>query len=136
MDVSTDLPARGDRTHLGRDSRKSPAIVALLKLLSTGTGCHIYEDTEVETIEGTPITATTTGGQRIHCEHVLVATHVPLQGKPDFFPRRYCSRSSRPIRRTSSEAGLRAAAFPRGCSGTPGIPTTTCAWIARAIMTM
>ena len=56
-------------------------LIALLRLLSNGKGCHVFESTEVETIDGTPITATTTSGPRIHCEHVLVATHVPLQGK-------------------------------------------------------
>ena len=56
-------------------------LVALLRLLSTGKGCQVFEQTEIEEIEGTPITATTRGGQRIHCEHVLIATHVPLQGK-------------------------------------------------------
>ena len=56
-------------------------LLALLRLLSTGKGCQVYETTEIAEIEGTPITATTTDGHRIHCEHVLIATHVPLQGK-------------------------------------------------------
>jgi glycine/D-amino acid oxidase-like deaminating enzyme/nitrite reductase/ring-hydroxylating ferredoxin subunit len=56
-------------------------LIALLRLLSSGKGCQVFENTEIDEIEGTPITATTTGGQRIHCEHVFIATHVPLQGK-------------------------------------------------------
>jgi glycine/D-amino acid oxidase-like deaminating enzyme/nitrite reductase/ring-hydroxylating ferredoxin subunit len=56
-------------------------LLALLRLLSAGKGCQVYENTEIEDIEGTPITATTSDGHRIHCEHVLIATHVPLQGK-------------------------------------------------------
>ncbi len=56
-------------------------LLALLRLISTGKGCQVYESTEIEEIEGTPITATTRDGHRIHCEHVLIATHVPLQGK-------------------------------------------------------
>ena len=38
------------------------------------------------TSKGTPITATTSSGARIHCEHVLIATHVPLQGKSGLLP--------------------------------------------------
>ena len=56
-------------------------LIALLRLLSTGKGCQVYEQTTVEDVEGTPITATTSTGARIHCEHALFATHVPLQGK-------------------------------------------------------
>ena len=61
-------------------------LIALLRLLSTGKGCQVFEQTNVEEIEGTPITATTANGVRIHCEHVLVATHVPLQGKSGLLP--------------------------------------------------
>ena len=61
-------------------------LLALLSLISAGGGCQVYETTEIEDIEGTPITATTTDGHRIHCEHVLVATHVPLQGKSGLLP--------------------------------------------------
>ena len=61
-------------------------LLALLRLLSAGKGCQVYESTEIEEIEGTPITATTTDGHRIHCEHVLIATHVPLQGKSGLLP--------------------------------------------------
>jgi glycine/D-amino acid oxidase-like deaminating enzyme/nitrite reductase/ring-hydroxylating ferredoxin subunit len=61
-------------------------LVALLRLLCAGKGCHVYEQTNVEEIEGTPITATTSHGARIHCEHVLIATHVPLQGKSGLLP--------------------------------------------------
>jgi glycine/D-amino acid oxidase-like deaminating enzyme/nitrite reductase/ring-hydroxylating ferredoxin subunit len=56
-------------------------VLALIRLLCSEKTCQIYEQTEIETIEGTPITATTVDGHRIHCGHVLIATHVPLQGK-------------------------------------------------------
>ena len=61
-------------------------LLALLRLLTAGKGCQVFENTEVEEIDGTPITATTTEGHRIHCEHVLIATHVPLQGKSGLVP--------------------------------------------------
>ncbi len=61
-------------------------LLAVLRLLCAGKTCQVYENTEIESIEGTPITARTTEGHRIHCEHVLVATHVPLQGKSGLLP--------------------------------------------------
>ncbi len=61
-------------------------LIALLRLLCTGKGCQVFEQTEIEEIEGTPITATTRDGHRIHCEHLLIATHVPLQGKVGLLP--------------------------------------------------
>jgi glycine/D-amino acid oxidase-like deaminating enzyme len=61
-------------------------VIAVLGLLSAGKGCQVFEQTEVEEIEGTPITATTRDGHRIHCEHMLIATHVPLQGKVGLLP--------------------------------------------------
>jgi glycine/D-amino acid oxidase-like deaminating enzyme/nitrite reductase/ring-hydroxylating ferredoxin subunit len=61
-------------------------LIALLALLSATKGCQIFEDTKVDDVEGTPITATTANGARIHCEHVLFATHVPLQGKAGLVP--------------------------------------------------
>ncbi|HKY22220.1 MAG TPA: FAD-dependent oxidoreductase [Vicinamibacterales bacterium] len=61
-------------------------LLALLRLLSGTKGCQIYEGTEIEEIDGTPITATIAGGHRIHCEHVLIATHVPLKGKSGLLP--------------------------------------------------
>ena len=61
-------------------------LIALLRLLSAGKGCHVFEQTEIDEIEGTPITATTRDGHRIHCEHLLIATHVPLQGKVGLLP--------------------------------------------------
>jgi glycine/D-amino acid oxidase-like deaminating enzyme/nitrite reductase/ring-hydroxylating ferredoxin subunit len=60
-------------------------LVALLRLID-GKGSCVFESTDIEEIEGTPITATTTDGHRIHCRHVLVATHVPLQGKSSLLP--------------------------------------------------
>ena len=61
-------------------------LIALLRLLCSGKGCQVFEHTNIEEIDGMPITATTTNGHRIHCEHVLVATHVPLQGKSGLLP--------------------------------------------------
>jgi len=61
-------------------------LVALLRLLANANGCRVFEDTNVSEIDGTPITATTDGGARIHCEHVFIATHVPLQGKAGVLP--------------------------------------------------
>jgi glycine/D-amino acid oxidase-like deaminating enzyme/nitrite reductase/ring-hydroxylating ferredoxin subunit len=60
-------------------------LVALLRLID-GKGSSVFESTNIEEIEGTPITATTTEGHRIHCQHVLIATHVPLQGKSGLLP--------------------------------------------------
>jgi len=56
-------------------------LTALLRLIGSGKGCQVFESTEIDEVVGTPITATTKDGHRIHCEHVFVATHVPLQGK-------------------------------------------------------
>jgi Rieske Fe-S protein len=54
--------------------------------LSSGKGCQVFEQTDIEEIEGAPTTATTRDGHRIHCEHLLIATHVPLQGKASLVP--------------------------------------------------
>lgn len=61
-------------------------LLALLRLICSGKGCQVFEGTEIEDIDGTPITATTKDGHRIHCEHVFIATHVALQGKSGFLP--------------------------------------------------
>jgi glycine/D-amino acid oxidase-like deaminating enzyme/nitrite reductase/ring-hydroxylating ferredoxin subunit len=61
-------------------------LLALLRVLCSGKGCQVFEHTNVDEIEGTPITATTSTGARIHCGHVLIATHVPLQGKSGLLP--------------------------------------------------
>ena len=61
-------------------------LLALLRLICSGKGCQVFEQTNIDEIEGTPITATTSDGARIHCEHVLIATHVPLQGKSGLLP--------------------------------------------------
>jgi glycine/D-amino acid oxidase-like deaminating enzyme/nitrite reductase/ring-hydroxylating ferredoxin subunit len=61
-------------------------LAALLRLVASGKGCRIFEHTNVVEIEGTPITATTDEGCRIHCEHAFIATHVPLQGKAGLVP--------------------------------------------------
>ena len=106
-------------------------LLALLRLLCSGKGCQVFEQTSVDEIEGTPITATTSDGARIHCEHVLIATHVPLQGQVrPCCPRRCFSRSWRPTARMSSAAGFRAAPCTKRSTGIREIPTTTCASIA------
>jgi len=61
-------------------------LIALLRLICSGKGCQVFENSEINDIEGTPVTATTKDGHRIHCEHVLIATHVPLQGKSGLLP--------------------------------------------------
>ena len=78
----------GQRVRFDNQAKFHPRkyLVALLRLLCAGKGCQVYEQTEVDEIEGTPITATTANGVRIHCEHVLIATHVPLQGKSGLLP--------------------------------------------------
>lgn len=55
----------------------------LLGLLKTvpGRGSYVFENTEVSEIEGDRITVHVDGGHRIHCGHIILATHVPLQGK-------------------------------------------------------
>lgn len=60
-------------------------LTALLRLIP-GKGSYVFENTNVEEIDGSPITATTAEGHRIHCAHVLMATHVPLQGKSGLLP--------------------------------------------------
>ena len=60
-------------------------LLALLRLIP-GKGSYVFENTNIEEIEGSPVTATTDKGHRIHCGHVLVATHVPLQGKTSLIP--------------------------------------------------
>src|SRR3954471_8790176 len=55
-------------------------LLALLRLIP-GKGSYVFENSNIEDIDGSPITATLSDGHRIHCEHVLLATHVPLQGK-------------------------------------------------------
>ena len=60
-------------------------LMALLRLIP-GKGSYVFENTKIDEVEGTPITATTSEGHRIHCEHVLMATHVPLQGKSGILP--------------------------------------------------
>ena len=60
-------------------------VTALLRLLP-GNGCSVFEDTNIEALEGSPITATSTEGRRIHCGRVFIATHVPLQGMTGLLP--------------------------------------------------
>jgi glycine/D-amino acid oxidase-like deaminating enzyme/nitrite reductase/ring-hydroxylating ferredoxin subunit len=55
-------------------------LLALLRLIP-GKGSYVFESTNVEEIEAAPrVTAHTVGGHAIHCGHVFIATHVPLQG--------------------------------------------------------
>lgn len=60
-------------------------LLAMLRLIA-GKGSYVFEGTEICEIEGSPITATTDEGHRIHCAQVLIATHVPLQGKTSLIP--------------------------------------------------
>jgi glycine/D-amino acid oxidase-like deaminating enzyme/nitrite reductase/ring-hydroxylating ferredoxin subunit len=60
-------------------------LAALLRLLP-GKGSHVFEHTNIEEIDGSPITASTSEGHRIHAGSVLLATHVPLQGKAGLIP--------------------------------------------------
>jgi glycine/D-amino acid oxidase-like deaminating enzyme/nitrite reductase/ring-hydroxylating ferredoxin subunit len=52
---------------------------ALLKLLD-GDGSYVFENADVEEIEGDPIRIKTKSGT-ISCQKVIVATHTPLMGK-------------------------------------------------------
>jgi glycine/D-amino acid oxidase-like deaminating enzyme/nitrite reductase/ring-hydroxylating ferredoxin subunit len=60
-------------------------LAALLRLIP-GKGSFVFENTDIQGIEGSPVTATCAEGHRIHCGHALVATHVPLQGKSGLLP--------------------------------------------------
>lgn len=60
-------------------------LTALLRLIP-GKGSYVFENTNIEEIDGSPITATTSDEHRVHCGHVLIATHVPLQGKSSMLP--------------------------------------------------
>src|SRR5205085_6156660 len=58
-------------------------LLALLRLIP-GKGSYVFESTNVEEIEALPrITAITEGGHRIHCEHIFLSMHTPLQGMTD-----------------------------------------------------
>ena len=108
-------------------------LIALLRLLTAGKGCQVYETTEIEEIEGTPITATTSEGHRIHCEHVLIATHVPLQGRPDCLSHR-AAIEARALQHLCRRRLGAARIHSEGLYWTPAIRTITCASIARTIM--
>jgi glycine/D-amino acid oxidase-like deaminating enzyme/nitrite reductase/ring-hydroxylating ferredoxin subunit len=51
---------------------------SLLKAAS-GEGCHLFERSPVDEIEGAPLRIKARGCT-IHCGYLLIATHVPLQG--------------------------------------------------------
>src|SRR4029450_5168590 len=46
----------------------------------------VFEHTSIEAIDGSPVTARSAEGHRIHCGRVLIATHVPLQGMTGLLP--------------------------------------------------
>jgi glycine/D-amino acid oxidase-like deaminating enzyme/nitrite reductase/ring-hydroxylating ferredoxin subunit len=48
-----------------------------------GDGCAIFEDSNVDAIEDEP-PVVVVGEHRLRCDRVIVATHVPLQGKAGF----------------------------------------------------
>ncbi|MGC4071288.1 MAG: FAD-dependent oxidoreductase [Nibricoccus sp.] len=45
-----------------------------------GKNTHVFEQTAVEEITGKPLSVKA-GGFTVHCKHVIIATHTPLQGK-------------------------------------------------------
>lgn len=53
-------------------------LAGLLEALRGG-GCHVFEQTDVTEIAADP-PSVKANGHAIHCKHVVIATHVPLQG--------------------------------------------------------
>ncbi|HVK58455.1 MAG TPA: FAD-dependent oxidoreductase [Candidatus Kapabacteria bacterium] len=47
--------------------------------VTSGEGCHFFENSDVASITDDPLQVTS-HGCKIRCGHVLIATHVPLQG--------------------------------------------------------
>jgi glycine/D-amino acid oxidase-like deaminating enzyme/nitrite reductase/ring-hydroxylating ferredoxin subunit len=45
-----------------------------------GDGSHVFEHSEATAVDDAPL-AVHANGQVIHCQHVVIATHVPLMGK-------------------------------------------------------
>ena len=106
-------------------------LIALLRLLCSGKGCQVFEQTERRgdrrarpsprrppTARG--FTASTCSSRRT-CR---------CRESRDCFPQRSFNRSWRPTAPTSSAAGYRAARFTKRSTGTRAIRTTTCASIA------
>ena len=44
-----------------------------------GEGSHVFQDSAVESVEDEPLRITA-NGREIRCQHLVIATHVPLQG--------------------------------------------------------
>lgn len=57
--------------------------LAALAEIIHGDGCVIYEESNVDSIENDPPTVVS-GEHRLRCDQVVIATHVPLQGKTGF----------------------------------------------------
>lgn len=58
-------------------------LASLLKLIP-GKGSYVFENAAVEEMEDDPLTLHLAGGHRVHCGHVVIATHVPLMGTTGF----------------------------------------------------
>ena len=54
-------------------------LAGLLRRLP-GRGCHVFEHTEVSEVRDDPL-AVAASGHTVHCDYVVIATHVPLMGK-------------------------------------------------------
>lgn len=53
--------------------------IAALLQATHGKDCHLFEESEVEEIQGEPMTVKA-NGHTVKCTHLFIATHVPLQG--------------------------------------------------------
>jgi glycine/D-amino acid oxidase-like deaminating enzyme/nitrite reductase/ring-hydroxylating ferredoxin subunit len=54
-------------------------LAALAKLVD-GDGSHVFEHTESDEVQGTPL-AVKAGGHTLTCDRLVIATHTPLMGK-------------------------------------------------------
>jgi glycine/D-amino acid oxidase-like deaminating enzyme/nitrite reductase/ring-hydroxylating ferredoxin subunit len=50
-----------------------------------GDGCAIFEQAEVKEVKDDPLTAKV-GGHEVRCDHLVIATHVPLMGNTGLLP--------------------------------------------------
>ena len=77
-------------------------LIALLRLLCAGKGCQVYEQTNIDEIEGTPITATTSRRRVAFIASMCSSRRTcRCRASRDCCPRPCCSRSSRRTARTS-----------------------------------
>jgi glycine/D-amino acid oxidase-like deaminating enzyme/nitrite reductase/ring-hydroxylating ferredoxin subunit len=56
------------------------AYVARLAQAVEGDGSAVFEEADVSEVEGEPLTVVASG-KKLRCDHVVIATHVPLMGK-------------------------------------------------------